>query len=680
MNSQVTDHGSVTTMPDADVDKDAEADAINKAVLEKYDRESITRHITQGPVKYLIAGICILYSLFHLYITFNPMPALLQRSVHVGVGFALIFLIFPASKKSSRKSVAWYDWIWFALSLSGMGYLIYEYQDIVTSRGGMANQVDVIFSLITVVCVLEGSRRITGWILPILAGIFLAYPFVSHLDFMPDRLLTRPYDMGDIFGQLFLKTEGLYSVAIGASVTFIFLFILFGAFLARSGMGQLFNDLALAIAGHKKGGPAKVAVISSGFMGSINGSALSNVVSTGAFTIPLMKKVGYHKDFAGAVEASASVGGQILPPIMGASAFIMAETTGLPYSTIALAALLPAILYYLGVIAQVHFRAGRRDLKGIAKENLPAVKEVLKARGHMLLPIVFLVFLLIRNVPVGYAAAYTIGFTVVVSMLRKETRMGFSDILGALEDGARQSLAVMAACAVVGIIIGVVSLTSFGTVMTSSIVTLGAGSLFFTLILTMLASMVLGMGLPSIPAYIITATMAAPALAGFDIPILSAHMFVFYFGIFANITPPVCLAAFAGAGISGGDPMKTGFLSLKLALAGFIVPFMFIYNPTMLMIDPTGLAVTAKDFPLPPIIDIITVVVTSVTGVIALSSALEGYFRGGMNTLTRVILAIGALLLIYPEITTGIAGGIIVLGIAMLNIKTNGKPTPTLTV
>ncbi|WP_201552031.1 TRAP transporter permease [Psychrobacter fjordensis] len=680
MTSQVTDHGSVTTKPDAHVDTDAEAAAINKAVLEKYDRESITRHITQGPVKYLIAGICILYSLFHLYITFNPMPALLQRSVHVGVGFALIFLIFPASKKSSRKSVAWYDWIWFALSLSGMGYLIYEYQDIVTSRGGMANQVDVIFSLITVVCVLEGSRRITGWILPILAGIFLAYPFVSHLDFMPDRLLTRPYDMGDIFGQLFLKTEGLYSVAIGASVTFIFLFILFGAFLARSGMGQLFNDLALAIAGHKKGGPAKVAVISSGFMGSINGSALSNVVSTGAFTIPLMKKVGYHKDFAGAVEASASVGGQILPPIMGASAFIMAETTGLPYSTIALAALLPAILYYLGVIAQVHFRAGRRDLKGIAKENLPAVKEVLKARGHMLLPIVFLVFLLIKNVPVGYAAAYTIGFTVVISMLRAETRMGLSDILGALEDGARQSLAVMAACAVVGIIIGVVSLTSFGTVMTSSIVTLGAGSLFFTLILTMLASMVLGMGLPSIPAYIITATMAAPALAGFDIPILSAHMFVFYFGIFANITPPVCLAAFAGAGISGGDPMKTGFLSLKLALAGFIVPFMFIYNPTMLMIDPTGLAVTAKDFPLPPIVDIITVVVTSITGVIALSAALEGYFRGGMNTLTRVILVVGALLLIYPEIITGVAGAVIVLGIAVFNIKTSEAPTPTVSV
>ena len=705
MNSQVMDHNSGTPIYNDDANSNDDVNAnenailaqqtnahvetedyddvdpsVTQAILEKYDRESITRHITQGPAKYIIATICILYSLFHLYITFNPMPSLLQRSVHVGVGFALIFLIFPASKKSSRKRVAWYDWIWFVLSLSGMTYLIYEYQDIVTSRGGMANSVDVILSIITVICVLEGSRRITGWILPILASIFLLYPFVSHLDFMPDRLLTRPYDMGDIFGQLFLKTEGLYSVAIGASVTFIFLFILFGAFLARSGMGQLFNDLALALAGDKKGGPAKVAVISSGFMGSINGSALSNVVSTGAFTIPLMKKVGYHKDFAGAVEASASVGGQILPPIMGASAFIMAETTGLPYSTIALAALLPAILYYLGVIAQVHFRAGRRDLKGMAKESLPQVKEVLKARGHMLLPIVFLIYLLIQNVPVGYAAAYTIGFTVVISMLRKETRMGFKDILGALEDGARQSLAVMAACAVVGIIIGVVSLTSFGTVMTSSIVTLGAGSLLLTLILTMLASMVLGMGLPSIPAYIITATMAAPALAGFDVPILAAHMFVFYFGVFANITPPVCLAAFAGAGISGGDPMKTGYLSLKLALAGFIVPFMFIYNPAMLMIDPTGLAVTAKEFPLPPVMDIVIAVVTSVVGVIGLSAALEGYFKGSMNSITRIILAIGALLLIYPGLITGLIGGVIILGIALLNIKTSKTPVLPLNV
>lgn len=669
--------------PESTIDADMPTAQKQKEILEKFDRESITRNLKNKHVGWFIAALAIAYAVFHLYITFNPMPALLQRAIHVGVGFGLIFLIYPASKKASRLKVAWYDWVWFLLSLSGVGYLLIEYQDIVTVRGGIPNQLDIIFSIITVLCVLEGTRRITGFILPLFALIFLAYPFISHMGFMPDRLLTRPYDMGDIFGQLFLKTEGLYSTAIGASVTFIFLFILFGAFLSRSGMGQLFNDLALALAGHKQGGPAKVAVISSGFMGSINGAAVANVVGTGAFTIPLMKKVGYHKNFAGAVEASASVGGQVLPPIMGASAFIMAETTGVKYSTIALAALLPAILYYLGVIAQVHFRAGRRDLKGIAKESLPRLKEVMKARGHMLLPIVFLVFLLAKSVPVGFAAAYTIGFTVVMSMLRPETRMSFSDILGALADGSRQSLAVMAACAVVGIIIGVVSLTSFGSVMTSSIVTLGAGSLFLTLILTMLASMVLGMGLPSIPAYIITATMAAPALAGFDVPILAAHMFVFYFGIFANITPPVCLAAFAGAGIAGGDPMKTGFQSLRLALAGFIVPFMFIYNPTMLMIDPVGLAVTAKEFPLPPIIDIITVVFTSVTGVIGLSAAVEGYFKGSMNAITRVVLAIGALLLIYPELITDVVGGIIVLSIFALNMKankSNNKPVQVTTI
>ena len=662
----------------AATDPDAPSAAQQQEILEKFDRESITRKVSNNYVRWFIAAICILYALFHLYITFNPMPALLQRAIHVGVGFALIFLIYPATKRGGRDRVAWYDWLWFLLSLSGAGYLIFEYQNIVTVRGGIPNQLDIIFSIITVLCVLEGTRRITGFILPLFALVFLAYPFFSHLDFMPDRLLTRAYDMGDIFGQLYLKTEGLYSTAIGASVTFIFLFILFGAFLSRSGMGQLFNDLALALAGHKQGGPAKVAVISSGFMGSINGAAVANVVGTGAFTIPLMKKVGYHRNFAGAVEASASVGGQVLPPIMGASAFIMAETTGVKYSTIALAAVLPALLYYLGVIAQVHFRAGRRDLKGIAKDSLPRLKDVMKARGHMLLPIVFLVVLLAKSIPVGYAAAYTIGFTVLMSMLRKETRMSFMDVLGALEDGARLSLAVMAACAVVGIIIGVVSLTSFGTVMTSSIVTLGAGSLLLTLILTMLASMVLGMGLPSIPAYIITATMAAPALAGFDIPILSAHMFVFYFGIFANITPPVCLAAFAGAGIAGGDPMKTGFQSLKLALAGFIVPFMFIYNPTMLMIDPAGLAVTAKEFPLPPVMEIITVVLTSVVGVIGLSAAVEGYFKGVMNPLMRVALAVGALLLIYPELMTDLAGAIIVLGIAAWNVKANNSlTTPT---
>ena len=640
----------------------------SQEILEKFDRESVTRQPSSQTIRWLIAAIAIFYSLFHLYMTFYPMPTLIVRSIHVAVGAVLIFLVYPPTQKSSRSKVAWFDWLWIAAALAGMFYIIGQYQNIMTVRGGIPNNTDIFMAILTVIVVLEIGRRITGWILPIFALIFLSYPFYSHMRFVPDRLATRFYDLGDIFGQLYLKTEGLYSTAVGASVEFIFLFILFGAFLSRSGMGQLFNDLALALAGSRQGGPAKVAVISSGFMGSINGSAVANVVGTGAFTIPLMKKIGYNRNFAGAVEASASVGGQILPPIMGASAFIMAETTGVKYSTIALAALIPALLYYFGVLAQVHFRAGKEDLKGVPRADLPRVKDVMKARGHMLLPIVALVVMLGQSVPIGYAAAYTIGITVVISWLRKETRMGIKEILEALEDGAKQSLSVMAACAVVGIVIGVVTLTSFGNVMTSLIVSMGAGSLFFTLILTMLASMVLGMGLPSIPAYIITATMVAPALAGFGVPVIVAHLFVFYFGIFANITPPVALAAFAGAGIAGGDPMRTGFLSLKLALAGFIVPFMFVYNPDMLMIDVRDIAVTTREFARPHWFNIASVAITAFVGVMALSAALEGYFKTNMPIWQRIPMAFGGLMLIIPETITDIIGMTIVVVFCTLNI------------
>ncbi|MFC0323790.1 TRAP transporter permease [Gallibacterium melopsittaci] len=638
-------------------------------ILEKYDKESVTKSVQSHWQKHIITIVAVAYSLFHLYITFYPLPTLLQRALHVGIGALLIFLIYPVSKKYSKRGIMWFDWILGLLALITAGYLCYEYQALMTTRGGIPNENDIIFAIITTLIVIEAARRLTGYILIIFSLLFLLYPFISSMDFMPDRLLTRYYDIGDIFGQLYLKTEGLYSSAIGASVSFIFLFILFGAFLAKSGMGKLFNDLALALAGSRQGGPAKVAVISSGFMGSINGAAVANVVSTGAFTIPLMKKIGYKPNFAGAVEASASVGGQILPPIMGASAFIMAETTGVKYSTIALAALLPALLYYISVIAQVHFRAGKRNLKGLSKDQLPQLKLVLKERGHMFIPIVALVVFLIESVPVGYAATYTILITIVVSWLRKETRMGVKEIVEALEDGAKQSLPVMAACAVVGIIIGVVNLTSFGTVMTSYIVTFGAGSLLLTLILTMLASIVLGMGLPSIPAYIITATMAAPALADFNIPLLVSHMFVFYFGIFANITPPVALASFAGAGIAGGDPMKTGWQSLRLALAGFIIPFIFVYNPSMLMIDVHNAAITANSFPLPAISEIISVCVTSILGVIGLSAAVEGYFKHNINPLFRIILAIGSVLLISPEFISDIVGIVILLIMLFINIK-----------
>ncbi len=638
-------------------------------ILEKFDRESVVRQPQNAYLRHFITLFAVFYSLFHLYTTYKPMPELLYRATHVAVGIALVFLIYPTHKKQRRDGVAWYDWVLVALSFVSLGYLFKEYNALATVRGGIANNADIVMSMITIALVMEAARRVMGLILPTLAAIFLIFPFISHLNFMPRVLATRPFDLNDIFGHMFITTEGLYSSAVGASVSFIFLFILFGAFLNKSGMGQLFNDLALALAGHKQGGPAKVAVVASGFMGSINGSAVGNVVGTGVFTIPMMKRVGYSPNFAGAVEASASVGGQILPPIMGASAFIMAETTGISYGTIALAALFPALLYYLGVIAQVHFRAGKDNLKGIPKADLPRVKEVLKERGHLMIPIFALVYFLANNLPISYAAFYTIGIAIVVSQFRKATRMTFKDIFDALEDGARQSLSVMAACAVIGVVIGSLSLTSAATELIGSITGTGEGMLFLTLFLTMIASMILGMGLPSIPAYIITATIAAPALANIGIPTLVAHLFVFYFGLFANITPPVALASFAGAGIAGGHPMRTGWQSLKLSMAGFIVPFMFVYNPAMLFIDVTGLPMNATEFPAPPLLDMLSITVTSIIGIIALSAAVEGYFKAGLSGIGRIILAGGALMLIVPEMMTDIIGLVIVGTVLVINMK-----------
>lgn len=636
-------------------------------VLEKFDLESNVRKVNNKAILWGISLLAISFAVFHLYVTFNPLPTLLQRNVHLMGGLVLVFLLYPTFKKQNRTKIPFYDWILVGLSVASSVYLFVVYPDIVTTRGGIATTTDILMAIMTVILVFEAARRVTGWILPILAMLFLVYPFFSHQDWLPRMLLTRPFDLSDIFGQLYIKTEGLFSTAIGASVQFIFLFILFGAFLAKSGMGQFFNDLALALAGHKQGGPAKVAVISSAFMGSINGSAVGNVVSTGAFTIPLMKKIGYDKNFSGAVEASSSIGGQILPPVMGASAFIMAETTGISYGTIALAALIPALLFFLSSIMQVHYRAGRANLRGLPKADLPELKKVLKNGWHLLIPLICLIAMLFYGLPVSFSAFYTIVITVIVSWFRKHTRMSIKDIFEALETGTRQSLSTIIACGVVGVVIGVVNLTSFGATLTSAITSLGAGSLMLTLILTMLASIVLGMGLPSIPAYIITATMAAPALAEFGIPVLIAHLFVFYFGIFANITPPVALASFAGAGLAGGDPMRTGFISLRLSIAGFIVPFIFVYEPAMLLINPTGLPVNATEFPFAAVMDILIVTISSAIAVIAISAAVEGYIKTHLGVITRIILGVGSLLLIVPELVTDIIGYVIIFVIYAWN-------------
>ncbi|RFU62786.1 TRAP transporter permease [Peribacillus saganii] len=620
------------------------------ALLEEYDPEANYRKFDKKWLGWLVSAIAICFALFHLYTAWaGPLITLKHRSLHVAVILCLIFLLYPGFKKGSRKSLSFYDAILAVLSLTSAGYIFIYYTEIV-NRGGLASSVDIIFSTITCVLVLEASRRVAGWELTAMAGIFVAYAYLGP--YLPGDFGHRGYTLGDIFSYFYVTTEGLYGDAIAVSSTFIILFIIFGAFLTKSGMGTLFNDLSLAAAGGAKGGPAKVGVIASAVHGSINGSAVASVVTTGSFTIPLMKKVGYKPEFAAGVEATAAVGGQILPPVMGAAAFIMAETLGLPYVTICLAALIPALMYYYGLLVQVHLRADKDNLTGLNKENLPKVKEVLKQRGHLLIPIILLVVLLSMHFSPTYVGVFTILATIAIAALRKETRMGFRDILNALEQGVRDTLSVAAACAAVGITVGVFSLTGLGLKFANIIVSLGQGDLFITLLLTMLASIILGLGLPSIPCYIITATMAAPALSNFGISPLAAHLFVFYFGVIANLTPPVALAAFAGAGIAGSEPQRTGWISCKLALAGFIVPFVFVYKPSILILNSS-------------LMDIAISTVTLVIAVTILAAAIEGFIFSRLNWFSRIVLILCAVGLIFPNVlatTVSMVATVAILG------------------
>ncbi|WP_096438109.1 TRAP transporter permease [Alteribacter populi] len=613
-----------------------------QGVLEKYSAESRYRIFSNKTIAIIVTILAISLSLYHMYTSYFGTPVTLQhRSLHVAVILGLVFLLYPPFKKASRTKLPWYDMLFVLMAFSTSVYIFIDYLGIV-NRGGMPNTYDLVFGVILVLLVLEAARRVTGWGLPTLGILFILYGLFGRE--MSGIFRHRGYTWDEIVNFMYVTTEGVYGTAVGVSATYIFLFILFGAFLSKSGMGQFFNDMALAIAGQTRGGPAKVSVIASGFLGSINGAAVANVVTTGSFTIPLMKKIGYSRNFAGAVESAASVGGQILPPIMGAAAFIMAEMLGIPYSQIVLAALLPALLFYLGIIVQIHLRATKQGLKGISRENLPRVYEVLKERGHLLIPLVFLLYMLFMSGrTIIYSALLTIIVTIIVAMVRKTTRMSLRDILDALEQGARMAVSVAVACASVGIVVGVATMTGFGLKLANGIVTLGGESLFLTLVFTMIACIVLGMGLPSIPTYIITATMAAPALVTLGIEPLVAHLFVFYFGLFANITPPVALAAFAAAGVSGGNQMRTGFVSMKLAIAGFIVPYMFVYNNSLLLLDTS-------------FVDGTLVVITAVAGVIMLGAAAEGYLFASINPIVRIVLFGGALLFMNPNLIQDIIG------------------------
>ncbi|UYZ23269.1 TRAP transporter permease [Mesobacillus jeotgali] len=621
-------------------------------LLEKYDPEAATRKLA-GKMGWIVFFGLLAFSVFQLYTSiFGILTAQLQRSIHLGFALALIFLLFPARKKNLKvKKVAWYDLLLAVIAVAVGAYWPVMIDELV-NRVGRLTPTDFYIGIAAILLVLEATRRTVGLPITIIAALFMVYALYGP--YMPGFLAHRGLDLESLVQTMFFTTEGILGTPLGVSSTFIFLFLLFGAFLVKTGVGQYFNDLAVAVAGKSTGGPAKVAIFSSALQGTISGSSVANVVTSGSFTIPMMKKLGYRKEFAGAVEAAASTGGQLMPPIMGAAAFLMVEFIGggITYWDIAKAATIPALLYFTGIWIMTHFEAKRIGLRGLSDEEMPDRKEVLR-KIYLLLPILIVIILMVSGMSIMRAALWSILSTIVVSAVSKETRIGFRDAIDALVDGARTALGVAAATAAAGIIVGVVTKTGLGLKLANGLLDLSGGYLIPTLMLTMLAAIVLGMGSPTTANYVITSTIAAPAIILLGIPDLSAHLFVFYFGIIADITPPVALAAFAAAGVSGGEPLRTGVNSAKLAIAAFIIPYMFVLSPELLMIDTTWTY-------------LIWVVFTAISGMLAIGAGIIGYWLRKLFWWERVLGIVGGIMLIYPEGMTDIIGlGLFILLVAL---------------
>jgi len=580
------------------------------------------------------------FSAYQLYVAaFQPFSSLVTRSIHVSFLLFLIFMLYPATRKGhTQKTIPWYD---ILLSFSGfaLGFYHYVFEGDLIERSGDPTITDLVVATLVTILVFEAARRVVGWALTLVCLTFLAYGFFGQ--YLPSAIAHRGYGYDQIIDQLYLGSDGILGTPILVSATYIFLFILFGTFLEHAGMIRLFNALALGLVGRAQGGPAKVAVISSGLMGTISGSGVANVLTVGQFTIPLMKKFGYSSIFAGAVEATSSMGGQIMPPVMGAVAFIMAETLNVPYADIVKAAVIPAVLYYATAFWMVHLEAGRLKLLGVPKEECPNVWLSLKENWYLALPLVALVYMLFHGFTPMFAGMMGLTLTSMlilgtalaarISMTALRYTFWFSLGLGAasfmewgikpvvgiiallvianalvkggmetlhtmkmaMVNGAKQALGVGIACAIVGVIVGILTLTGAASSFAGFILEIGKTSLFLSLFLTMIACLLLGMGIPTIPNYIITSSIAAPALLKLGVPLIVSHMFVFYFGIMADLTPPVALAAFAAASIAKAPAMKIGFKAVQVAIAGFIIPYMAVYDPAlMLQGDPTFLSVS----------------------------------------------------------------------------------------
>lgn len=614
-------------------------------MLQQLDKESNKREMT-GAWNTIINFLCIAFAVFQLYTAiFGVLDAHLQRAIHLAFGFALIFLLYPARKSWSRTSMNLFDVVCAILGVASAMYIVVFYDQLVL-RAGMNTETDFIIGLIGTILVFDAARRVVGWPMITVAFVFMVYAFIGP--YVPGILAHRGVGYQEMFDHLYFTTEGIFGTPMGVSSTFIYLFILFGSYLEATGLGKFFIDLANAIAGWAAGGPAKVAVLSSGLMGTVSGSSVANVAGTGSFTIPMMKKLGYRPEFAGAVEASASTGGQLMPPVMGAAAFLMAEFVGVPYISVVKAAVIPAILYYAGVWLGVHYEAKKYGLKGMPREELPKFGPLFMEKGHLAIPLLIIVYLLVTGYTPMRAALVAIGLTLVCACLRKSTRITVKDVIDGLIAGSKGVLGVLIACATAGIIIGVVTKTGVGLKMATALLDLAGGKLLPAMFFTMITSLVLGMGVPTTANYVITSTIAAPALVQMGVPVLAAHMFAFYFGIVADVTPPVALAAYAGAGIAGANPMKTGVVAAKLSIAAFIVPYIFVLSPELLMIGGTAANITFA-------------AMTALIGMWGVSVALIGYCTAPTNTFQRIMFFFGGLLLIDPgHVTDAIGVGILV--------------------
>lgn len=641
-------------MPEEMVKQKTDTDNV-EAVLEKVDSESRFRKFT-GKWAMVITIVAVAMSLFHLYTSgFGTLMAMKHRSVHLAFLVTLTFLLYPASKKSPRLRPSALDLVWLALSVSSSLYILFMFDAF--SIRGTAITSDYVMGTVLIACVLEATRRTVGKELMMLSILFLLYGFFG--EYIPGVLGHTGFSFKRIVYHLYLSSEGIFGIALGVSSTYIFLFILFGAFLQETGMGRFIKDLAMSLAGKTIGGEAKVSIVASGLMGMINGSAVGNVAATGTFTIPLMREAGFRPVFAAAVVAVAGTGGMIMPPVMGAASFIMAEFLSVHYSKIMLAAAIPAFLYYLAEYTVIHIEAIKMGMRTLEAHEVVPFRKVMKERGHLIIPIIVIVWLLMSGRTPLYAAFYGIVSSVAASFLRKETWLSPQAFLRALEQGARGSVGVGMACAVVGTVIGITNLTGLGLVLGDNIVSLAGGSVIGTIFLTMIVSVILGMGLPTTACYIVTATIAAPALLQLGVNPLAAHMFVYYFACLSNLTPPVAIASYGAAGISGQRPSEVGWTGFRISLAAFLIPFTFVYSPELLLAEGS-------------IASIALAVVTSIVGVISIAAAVQNYLLAPLNLIQRAMLFIGAICLIFPGMTTDLIGIAMTVGVLLWQ-KAAGK-------